>query len=381
MTIKKLLLYFLVWRIGISLFIYLGIFLFPLQIQFLGGGLDNLILKPQLWSLVNFDGEHFLSITQNGYQPLTYFYFPGYPFLIKFLTSFLGTSTALYTYMGLFVSHVAFFVGLFGFIKLIKIDFDDKVAEHAVITLLIFPTSFYFAAYYSESLFFCLTIWSFYFFRKNRYFLSSVLGTGSSFTRLVGIALPIALSLKLSLSELKNSNKKLMISKIFAALSGFLGISIYMVYLEFKTGDYLEFFHSVSIFGDQRSSRLIILPQVFYRYFVKILPSVDYSYFPAIFYTYLEIVIAILFLLLIVYGHRRLDVSYTLFALIAYLIPSLSGSFSSFPRYALAIFPAFILGGYIVKNIPKIYRIVYLGISLFLLLLSTALFTRGYWIS
>ena len=154
-----------------------------------------------------------------------------------------------------------------------------------------------------------------------------------------------------------------------------------MYYLLKQTGDPLVFVHQVSIFGEQRSSKLILLPQVIYRYVFEILPHVSYTYFPNVFTTYLEFIVGISFLILIIYGFWKLRVDYSIYAVLAYLVPTLAGSFSSMPRYALAIFPVFILLALIFSKTPRIYKYLFFSVMILLLAISTALFWRGYWLS
>ncbi|MCX6706189.1 MAG: hypothetical protein NTV24_03765, partial [Candidatus Woesebacteria bacterium] len=139
------------------------------------------------WAWANFDGEHYLAIAKEGYHLAEQAFFPLYPLLIKF---FGGGA-----WSGLFISNTAFFLALVGLYKLLRIDYCVKVAKLAVILLLIFPTSFYFGAVYTESIFLCFVVWSFYFYRKENYLLSGILGAFASATRVIGvILLPIYLA-------------------------------------------------------------------------------------------------------------------------------------------------------------------------------------------
>ena len=340
----------MLWRIALFLFLFLALNFVPLQQNFLGGGMQRYLSNPWLWSWINFDGEHYLSLVKVGYQPLTYFYFPVFPMVTRFIGNILGDGEKALS--GLLVSNISFVVGLVGFYKLILLDFDRKVAKAAIFLLLFFPTSFFFASYYTESLFFALVVWFFYFMRVKKWFMVVVLGSLASATRIIGATLLVP-----------------------------FGLMGYMYFLQQKTGDALAFMHDITIFGDQRSSKLILLPQVFYRYFVRIIPSLDYSYFPVVFSTFLEIFIAVLFLVLLIAGIKKIRSSYLIYGALAYLIPSLSGSFSSFPRYALVIFPVFITGAIYFLKLPKLLQIFIFAISFVGLGIATAFFTRGTWIA
>ena len=332
---------FVVWRILIFIPILLAPFFFELQKNFLGGGLTSYLQNPYFWSWANFDGEHYLAIANLGYGGGEQSFFPFYPLLIKFLGG-----SALVAQL---ISNFSFLASLFGLFKLIRLDFSEKIAKLAIILLLFFPTSFYFGAVYTESLFLALVVWSFYFFRKKKFFSGILLGSLSSLTRVIGIV-PI----------------------------GVLG---YMGYSKYKWGDFLAFFHSAKNFGEQRSDHLILLPQVFYRYFVKIIPNLTWDYFPVVFTTLLEVLVGLSFLILIIYSFRKLRWEYWLFLTLGYLIPTLSGSFSSLPRYVVVLFPAFI---YLALKLEKTKKEVLVGICLLLAIIAITaqmLFARGYFVS
>ena len=154
-----------------------------------------------------------------------------------------------------------------------------------------------------------------------------------------------------------------------------------MYYLKLGTGDPLEFFNTITVFGEQRSSEMVLLPQVFFRYFFKILPNLNYSSFHVIFSTLLEVLIGTLFFVLSLIAFLKIRISYAVYFLVGYLIPTLSGSFSSFPRYALILFPAFIVGAILTKNLPRFLTNLIYIILFISLCIASALFLRGYWVS
>lgn len=350
---------FFIWRILLFIPIFLAPYFFKLQNNFLGGGMEKYLSNPYLWSWANFDGEHYLSIAKIGYGGGEQAFFPLYPLLLKIF----GEEV----WGGLILSNLSLLFALFGMYKLARLDYSEKISKLAIILLLLFPTSFYFAGVYTESLFLALVVWSFYFFRKEKYLLSGILGMFLSATRIIGIVL-----VYLYVFIKKRINFMLLVP---------LGLLCYMYYSYVTWGDYLKFFNSASGFGEQRSDHLIMLPQVFYRYFVKIIPNLTWSYFPVVFTTILEITTAVLFLSLIFVSFKKLDIKYWIFFVLAYLIPTLSGSFSSLSRYILVIFPAFFFLAQIVSNLPKLLKLgIYVILSI-ILLIAQMLFVRGYFVS
>jgi Gpi18-like mannosyltransferase len=370
---------FLTWRTLLFVFVILAVLIVPVQEGFLGGGL--LYEKfPYFWGWINFDGEHFLALPYEGYRPLTYFYFPFYPLLTWLVAQFTGGGFLSLASSGLIVSNASFLVALFGLWKLLGMDKKKNIRNIVILLLLVFPTSFYFGSFYTESLFLALVVWSFYLARKKRWILAGVLGAFAGATRLVGLALIPALFIEMLLQR-KESGKQNLSKPIAGLLIVPLGILAYMYFLKVKTGDPLEFFHAVGIFGQQRSTQMVLLPQVFYRYFVKILPNINYLYFPIVFVTYLEIITALVFLGLVVASFFKLRASYAIYFAVGYLIPTLSGSFSSLPRYVLVLFPAFILLADYISKKSKVLQFFVFSILFICLIIATSLFIRGYWVS
>lgn len=369
----------LAWRIALFLFLGIGLVVLPHQNNFLGGEIKNYLNAPLLWAWGNFDGQHYLSIARYGYKPLQYFYFPLFPLFVGKVARIFGSDILTYQLSGLIVTHVAFILGLFGMWKLFLLDYKRTKVEMAILLLLLFPTSFYFVSFYTESLFFVLAIWSFYFARRKNWPLAGILAGFAAATRIVGLVLLPSLLIEAWLSSGRNL-KGFILNAFSIILLSPLGLIVYMVYLNKVTGDPLVFFHLISIFGDQRASNLVILPQVFYRYIFKIFPNLTF-YFPAVFTTVLEFSVGILFLIIVLYGLFKLRLSYWVYLTGVYIIPTLSGSFSSLPRYMLIAFPAFILAAELMTRLDKRLKFVIYFILVSCLAIATMLFSRGYWVS
>ena len=101
---------------------------------------------------------------------------------------------------------------------------------------------------------------------------------------------------------------------------------------------------------------------------------------PLFFAVLLEFLSGSLFLVLSLLAFKSTRLSYALYMLPSYILPTLTGTFSSLPRYVLLLFPGFILMSvWFTKQSPSIRLAVYL-ISMILGLISISLFTRGYFI-
>ena len=157
-----------------------------------------------------------------------------------------------------------------------------------------------------------------------------------------------------------------------------LGLISYMLYLQINFGDWLYFWHAQPVFGAAREgSKIILLPQVFWRYF-KIFTSVPLSQL-AFWIPLTEFFSTISTIaLLIIASKKKIRTSYLLFSWLSLITPTLSGTLSSMPRYILTVFPIFITLGLIKSKIIKIFLLISF---LLLLAIFTLLFTRGIWVA
>lgn len=375
---------FALWFIGILLFSLIATKILPNQKDYLGGGLSNYLKLPLFWGFSNFDGEHYVSIAQNGYAPLQHFFFPVYPLLIRIISTVLGHSLFLYNLSGILVSFVSTAVFLVGLVQLLKIDYSEKVTELTILLLVLSPASFFFFMVYTESLFLALAVWCFYFTRRRLFLPAVILASIASATKVVGFSLGIAILFEILAPSWPMKNVlevvKKNIKELLLVLFSTTGLFAYMAFLQKETGDALVFLHKISVFGDQRSSTLISLPQVFYRYVFKIIPNLT-NYWPTTFTTLLEFAVAVIFLLICIFSFRTLRKSYWIYLVIGFLVPTLAGSFSSLPRYVIVLFPAFLYLATLFENKKKEYTYIVFAIFGLLQIISLMLFFRGYWLS
>lgn len=371
--IKLIVVIFLIWRVSLLFFAFLGINFIPLREGYLGGGIEIYKNNPLLWGWANFDGVHYLNIAQTGYGLYQQAFFPLYPFLIRWLTPLFFQN---YLLSGLAISHLAFVVSLYLLYKLIKLDFEEKIAKRSILYLLLFPTSFYFGSVYTESLFLALVLGSFYAARKKQWLIAGVLGAFASAARFAGIFLFPALFVEWcqEKTESKNEDIKSFLPLLFIGV----GLLFYMWYLKRTVGDPLYFIHVQPFFGAERTGgKIILLYQVFWRYF-KMIATTKLD--PLYFAVWLELLAGVLFLGLSIFAYLRLRLSYFVFMVLAYITPTLSGTLSSMPRYVLTLFPGFILLALLAEKYRWL-KIIYPIIGGILLIISTILFTRGYWVA
>ncbi len=388
---------FLVWRS----FDFLIIFVSQRIIPYLGffpykDQLPGFNLPHWLSSLANFDGLHYISIARDGYAQYEQAFFPLYPLSIKLMTPLFLNNQLL---TGIIISNISFLLGLFFFYKYLKLIFpnNQQFNNLTIIFILLFPTSFFFGAVYTEGLFFLLFVLTLYFLKKENYLLVAIFAFLASLTRFVGVFLIILILFNLiQKSKVKSQNYNLKVKSLLI-LSPLLGLGLYCFYLFKTTGDPFFFLTSQPIFGANRSSHLILLPQVYWRY-LKIFFTANWNF--QYFASLIEfLVFNFVFIILVLDLFKNLGIknwklirnlippkagrNYDLLALNIFsftnlVLPTLTGTFSSIPRYVLFSLSFFIYFAQI-KNVFIKYLVI--GIFMILHILLLGYFTQGYFIS
>jgi len=326
-----------------------------------------------------FDGIFYLRIAQNGYSQFEQAFFPLYPILIGYLSPLFGGN---YLFSSLFIANGSFLVGLILFkkylIAVLKPEYKNTVG-FIIVSLLLYPTSFFFGSAYTEGIFFLLVVSVFFFLHQKNYLLVALFAFLASLTRFIGLFLFIPIII----SVFQNAEFNIRIRTwIFAVISPFLGLASYMWYLLQSTGDPLSFFTSQSAFGAGRSTELVLLPQVVYRY-IKILLTTGWNlaYFIALLELFaFLLVFAVLILQLrdMLRSKNRTLLGLNLFSLSNLLIPTLTGTFLSIPRFSLLSLSFFIYIGLLKNTVLR----AFLCIIFFLIhVVLVTLFIQGYFVS
>lgn len=376
--------FFAVWRILLFLAAYIGSLILPFNPRF---PYSDIYLLPSglpswIWSFANFDGVHYLTIALQGYSfQFTQVFFPLFPLLLGILER--GFKFLPPLSVSLIFSNLLFLPALIIFNKLLSLDYKKPEIKWILIFLFLFPASFFFGSLYTEGLFLLLSLSSLYFARKKRWIIASIFAGLASATRFVGIFLLPALLWEryMSNDQSPKSKDKFKIINFLTSPVLYiapLGLITYMVYLQVNFGDFLYFWHAQPVFGAAREgSAIILLPQVLWRYF-KILTTVPVSLL-SFWIPLTELIATVSGIFLLIRSHRqKIRTSYLLYAWPAFILPTLTGTLSSMPRYVLIIFPIFISLG-LIKS--KLFKSLLLITFLLLLILFTILFTRGLWVA
>ncbi|KKR71955.1 MAG: hypothetical protein UU81_C0003G0018 [Microgenomates group bacterium GW2011_GWC1_41_8] len=386
--LKFITLTFFTWKTLVIFLAFVAVYLLPLHTEFIPKDPYRDGLPYFIWIWGNFDGYHYMTIAQNGYGFLQHPFFPLYPLLIRIVLYVLRLTPLL---AGLVVSHVAFIGSLVVIYRLLMID-RIKPGISWFMPLILFPTSFYYGAVYNDSLYLLFASLTLFFGRKHKWILASIMGGLASLTRLNGLALISFLCIEyITQSDSRITTwrfnkfkqkilmyilefKKHIVSVWFIVIP--ISFFSYLMYVQLVYGSWYLVFSAMRVWNQDR----ITFPlQVFFRYFkiIALYPHFDIVYFVAFF----EISLVIFYCYMLLFGYKKIRLSYWVYILISFLIPSLTGTFAGMPRYALHLYPFFLTIGMWLTTKHLAVRILYYGISIALFLFSIALFTRGYFVS
>lgn len=326
----RFLLFFLVGVIGTLL--PLVDVTFPYVDKLVASGLPR-----WLYSWGNFDGVHYIGIALQGYHEFDQAFFPVFPMLIRALEVFMGS----YVLSGLLLSHVFLCGGTLLLYKLCEQAWGEQSATWIIMWTLAVPCAFFFGAIYNESLFLLLIVSCLYALAHKKLLLASMLGVIAGLTRVQGVLLifPFMIMLYPIGMSWKDGIVHTIQKYIFVIISPLLGLLGYMVYLAYSMHDWLYFLHAQSAFGAHRTSQLITLPQVYVRY-VRIFMTADYSWAYAIaLLEFASVTIGLmcsLWLIRYAYINRdKLAGAIAVLSLALLIMPTLTGTFSSLPRYSI----------------------------------------------
>lgn len=332
--------------------------------------------KQKAWfmPLLNFDGRKYYDIAHDGYYDNVYngnlkTFFPLYPFILKFIAMFFKIN---YLLSGVLVSWISLVVALIYLNRLLILEKKQDLFFRICLLILFFPTSFYFLANYTESLFLLEAICFFYFYKAKDYKKASWIAAFSSATRIIGLSF----FLILLITKYKDILKTKKIPKILYIAP--LGFILYAVYLWCY---YANPFLMVVGQSDWGRSLTIFGPlMAFYDWIIKIANGPFYNSGNYLTYSVilLEFFTALITLLFLVFSYKKINWYYWLYILIGFLLPIFTGSLASIPRYIIVLFPMFIFS---VQKINKYLFYFLMFLSVLLMIFFEALFLRGYWVA
>ncbi len=282
------------------------------------------------------DAAWYLRIATTGYRANdgSAAFFPLYPLIVRAVSWLtLGHPLAAAT----IVSNAAFIGALVALFGLVADERGDELARRAVVYLAVFPTAFFFLAPFSESLFGFLAIGAFWAARRGRWWLAGAAGALAALTRSVGVVIAPALLVE-ALAQRREATARWWPS-LAAPVLVVAGWLSYFGYWALR-GDALAPWRA------QRNWQRVAHPAWWTLWHaadlaIRMIGSRGGGYW------LIDLTIVGIVLALVIAGASRLRASHQVYAWLSLLVP-LSYPFPprpllSVPRFAVVIFPAFIV--------------------------------------
>lgn len=200
-------------------------------------GLRNILAPWDQW-----DSKWLLKVATEGYQdPNATAFFPLYPMLVRAVDAVLPGGVLP---PALIVSNAAMVGALAVLYRLVERDFSRDLADRTTWYLVAFPTAFFLAVGYNESLFLLLSLTCVYLLRDGRWWLAGLAGGLAATTRSVGVLLLVPFAWE----YLRQHGRKPRVDLLAAALIP-AGLGAYMLYTWSALGDPLAFMHAQRHWG------------------------------------------------------------------------------------------------------------------------------------
>lgn len=357
-------------------------------------------------NLANFDGAWFIRIAALGYQKLTdgdydleqetkrlwvmdrlgyedgverkfaYRHWPLFPWLIRILAPVFKGS---YLYAGIFISTLFYLLLGICFYQLARLDFSPNISILGLLFLLVHPAAYTLNVVYNEALFLTLISACFYFLRKERYFLSGVLGALGGLTRIemAGILVPIIYEyLRKGIPEsaglfepFKKKNWALAFARLYQKPSQLwlilipLGCLAVLFYFKMLSGSALIFTepHMRSVFGKA------IYPGQAILLGYRMGPAIYLKHYP--YY--------LVFTLVFIFSWRKIPMSYWVWIASFWVVCTLLGP--SGLRHPLLIIPLFLALARLVES-QAILKYIYIIASVSLMTFYAVMHINGYFV-
>lgn len=288
-------------------------------------------------------------------------FFPLYPLLVRPG----GRLTGDYTLTGMFLSHVFFFFALVMLHKTaLAFELDSEAANRAILYLAIFPVSYFFSLPVTESLFLLLTTASFYFAKREHWWIAGLTGALASATRFTGVLLFPALAV-LYWQTYRHfwPPRKTMLALCLVPA----GLFAFMIHLYAITGNALAFKGALVAWG--RTTGFFLTPLLGYINEPLVLVGPWNPHFLNFWAATITLVCGFVLL-------RRKAYALACYTLLSVFVALSSVLLQSQARYAMVVFPTFLVLATWGRN--KSVDTFVRTVSLVLLSLMTALFAAHF---
>jgi hypothetical protein len=368
-------------------------------------GLAHYLVEP----LRQWDGLWYRLIALEGYDfhAANAAFWPLFPMSMRALSRATGLSLSLSGYL---IANVSFVIALILLYRLVTLDFNHQIARRTLWAVALFPTAFFFSAVYTEAPFLMLSVAAILSARLGRWWLAGALGVLAALTRSYGVFL-IAPFAVLYFRQYGFYLRELF-PRVIAVGMPALGPLIFGWHLERVQGSWRAFINVQSMWN--RTSAMpwttmrcaidgCVLELTQYGqtrdwnvqgadwgWIDQLRADPSWSLITSTAFRNrvgdsdtLELVVTLLLMALLLIGFKFLplyQIAYTVPALVIPLFsPSTVHPLMSMPRFALTMFPLFIVIAILLRR--RWLAIPVAALSATLLFLLTMQFANWYWVS
>ncbi len=323
------------------------------------------------------DTARYLEISNFGYDfnLVNVVWPPLYPFLVKIFSFIFKPSI----FASIIVSNLFLVFSLFLFYLLTNDYFDEEIAKKSLFFLLLFPSSFYFIAGYSESLFLFLSISVFLLLRKKRWLWAGFIAALATLTRVQGLLLVIPILVEL----VKEHKEEKILKQLFTH-------SIACVYAPISYGLYSMYVH----YGLHTDYPWVMLNKYWNQRFGLpwegiigttrfLINNIGKYYDPSQFMNFLNLSLVLVTAILLVTMRKKIPLSLSIYSwfMLFVIIGKIDHNdvFVGSIRYIMVIFPIYWEMVFLVNN--KVKKIFFFSISIILQIIQIVFFYWWVWVS
>lgn len=330
-------------------------------------------------SVDRFDAAYYLSIAAHGYGSLSsdkVAFFPLYPLLIRLTAPVFGSAVLA----GALLSQLSFVGALFSLHRLTELELGRSAATATTLMLAFAPLSFFFSAVYTESLFLLLSVGSMLALRRGRWRTACMLGALAALTRSVGVLLLVAL-VAARVREGRRDRTlawALAIPGALVAWLGALAAAGYPLLAPFTVGSHWDRVTTGPVTAVIASAWAAIRAAAAIAHGATVYSPALTGPFSAGAETIVLFIVLAVSVAALIACWRQLAGRYTVFAALSLAMvlssPVATQPLESFDRYALTMFPLWMVAGAWLSQRSPATRIALLSLSALALVFYTAQF-------
>src|ERR1043166_56987 len=287
---------------------------------------------------VTADVNWYIGIAEQGYKQIPFnaavprngAFFPLFPLLLRLAARVTGD----FVLTGMALSHICLLLALLLLHRTAQrfgLSADD--ADRSLFYLAFFPTSYFFSIPIPEALFLLLTVASFYFAKSERWWIAGLFGALASATRSTGVLLFPALAV-LHWEMYRPRRLKDLRKDSLALLLVPTGLISFMIYLKVTTGNALAFKGAMAAWG--RQAGFFFTP--LFGYLAH--PGAIVAHWDFRLLNFSAVMLAVVCSVVLL---KRRELGLAVYTLLASLMALSSGLLQSQARYAMVLFPIYIV--------------------------------------